>query len=142
MFGLVYGHSFIKRFASFMRFTHFDTPFEIARRLLVSHVCPGVALRGIPGARISHTNADDIIYSLGDDEPMPHFVVLDLGTNDLEDSGPLVVATRLFDLAEKLVASGVLRVVICRILHRGMGRARCVKVLTLMSTAAINTCAL
>ena len=55
---------------------------------------------------------------------MPHFVVLDLGTNDLEVSGPLVLATRLFDLAEKLVALGVLKVVICQILHRGIGRAR------------------
>ena len=92
--------------------------------LKVSHFCPGLALRGYPGARVQNVCADEIIYSLGDDEPMPHFVVLDLGTNDLEDSGPLVLATRLFDLAEKLVAFGVLKVVICQILHRGIGRAR------------------
>ena len=79
MFGLVYGHSFVKRFSSFMRFSRFDSPHEIARRLRVSHFCPGLALRGFPGARVQNLCADDIIYSLGDYEPMPHFVVLDLG---------------------------------------------------------------
>ena len=125
MFGYLYGHSYVSRLARYLRVSQHSSPFQIANRIRVSDLCR-VALKGIPGARVHYTSHDDIINSLDEQEPIPHFVVLDLGTNDLLELGALVLATRLFDLAEKLVASGVWRVVICQVLHRGMGRAPCV----------------
>ena len=125
MFGLLYGHSYVSRLARYLR-TQNNSAFEIARKIRVSDLCR-VVLNGSPGARVHLTTADDIINSLDEHEPVPHFVVLDSGTNDLLELGSLVLATRLFDLAEELVAPGVWGVVICQVLHRGMGRAPCVR---------------
>jgi lysophospholipase L1-like esterase len=76
---------------------------------------------GQPGMRIPQLSFDHVLDTVS--SISPQMVVIDIGTNDLEQAAVNASVSRLFLFARKLVyAYGVQHVIFLQVLHRGMGR--------------------
>ena len=120
MYGVLYSHSFGRRLLDYLNIHHYGHTIYLSELLKIEEVVDVIAIEGYRGAKLKNTRATDILL----DRPVPSFVILDIGSNDIEEVGGVMVAEWLMQLAEELMARGVEYVLICSVLVRGPGKAR------------------
>ena len=106
MYAVLYGHSFVSRLKAHMGIYHFGHNIYCAERLSVDDNIDALAIEGVRGGKAASTEVAVILL----DRPIPVFVVIDLGPNDLCSLSPEEVAGHLFRLADGLLARGVMLV--------------------------------
>ena len=122
--GMIIGHSFVAGLADHLAGQHglpdgtYRCPSEVASDLRVSDQMDGVFLSGVRGASLCDGRYK--LPTIAIDNERPHFVVLQIGTNDLACGvPPYEVACEVLNTAHELVMDyGVMRVVICGALYR------------------------
>ena len=122
--GMIIGHSFVAGLADHLAGQHglpdgtYRWPSEVASDLRVSDQMDGVFLSGVRGASLCDGRYK--LPTIAIDNERPHFVVLQIGTNDLACGvPPYEVACEVLNTAHELVMDyGVMRVVICGALYR------------------------
>ena len=121
MKGVLLGHSFVKGLYDHLHYinaSHTLSSQSIAYALRLSNVSPSIDLLGYRGASTTSIlrSANQTLKSIH-----PDFVIIDLGSNDLKDGQePLSVAARLIELANHLISSIQVKVVVlCSALPRG-----------------------
>ena len=102
---LIAGSSFVKRLED-----HCRSHWTIKKRQ--------VEFVGIPGGTISRLQAS--LRNVQRNANRIRMVVLSIGSNDLCDArrSPVDVSNQLLDLAHQLISYGIMKVVICQLLHR------------------------
>ena len=116
--GLLYGHSFVYGLQQRLEHIGVCTPSEVAKHLKVNDHIEALHLFGERGLGMQAHNfavPHELLLEL-----CPDFVILNIGGNDLaQGTSPLVVASAVVQLGERLVRDYAVRgVIICSVIPR------------------------
>lgn len=119
MKGVLFGHSFV---VSLRDHLHHMTrcqlsPVQITNTLRMNDIVDSLHLTGIRGMKIMDPHFILPLSEINSTEP--NFIILEAGTNDLDDHEPEEIAKRLIQLAKELLNAGKIKIVtICSLLRR------------------------